>query len=250
MSIQDDLDQINQKIEDNKDFVLYADVGTIPNADMDNNLIQVARLGEASHDAAQISLIAAEDTQLTFVAVTNLAGEAATSAAEAEYWAGQSGEVVSVQGKKGVVSLVQEDFPWMGAGQLLTADDLPQATPAELNEGTQTAPRIYAPKTFYDAAAFVELTSAASITPDLDAGNNFNLALEHNATLNNPTGAKSGQTGTIVVTHDGSSTLSYGANWKFSGGAPDLSTEATTDIITYLVVSPTMILAVLGEDFS
>lgn len=124
-------------------------------------------------------------------------------------------------------------------------DKVPLATEQELAEGTETAPRIYAPKTFYDAAAFVAHNIANPL--NLNTGNNFTISITANSTLANPTGAKSGQTGTLHVAHDENLTLSFGSAWKFIGGVPELPNTAGQAVITYQVVDTTNILATFGE---
>lgn len=96
------------------------------------------------------------------------------------------------------------------------------------------------------------LTDGATITPDFSAANNFSVTLGGNRTLANPSNLTAGQSGTIVVTQDGtgSRTLAYGSNWKFPGGtAPTLTTTASAvDVIAYYVESATRITARLIAD--
>ena len=69
-----------------------------------------------------------------------------------------------------------------------------------------------------------------------------------NRTLANPSNIVAGQTGSIVVTQDGtgSRTLAYGTFWDFAGGtAPTLTTSANAvDRVDYVVASATDIHAV------
>jgi hypothetical protein len=62
-----------------------------------------------------------------------------------------------------------------------------------------------------------------------------------NYSLANPTNGKDGQSGKIEITQDatGTRTLSYGANWLFSGGVdPILSTAANArDVLFYEVLA-------------
>ena len=96
------------------------------------------------------------------------------------------------------------------------------------------------------------LTDGATITPDFAVANNFSVTLGGNRTLANPSNLTAGQSGTIVVTQDGtgSRTLAYGGNWKFPGGtAPTLTTTASAvDVIAYYVESATRITARLIAD--
>jgi hypothetical protein len=96
------------------------------------------------------------------------------------------------------------------------------------------------------------LTDGATITPDFAAGNNFSVTLGGNRTLANPSNLTAGQSGTIVITQDGtgSRTLAYGSNWKSPGGtAPTLTTTASAvDVIAYYVESASRITARLISD--
>lgn len=96
------------------------------------------------------------------------------------------------------------------------------------------------------------LTDGATITPDFAVANNFSVTLGGNRTLANPSNLTAGQSGTIVITQDGtgSRTLAYGSNWKFPGGtAPTLTTTASAvDVIAYYVESASRITARLISD--
>lgn len=96
------------------------------------------------------------------------------------------------------------------------------------------------------------LTDGATITPDFAAANNFSVTLGGNRTLANPSNLTAGQSGSIVITQDGtgSRTLAYGTYWKFpSGTAPTLTTTASAvDVLVYYVESATRITARLIGD--
>jgi len=98
------------------------------------------------------------------------------------------------------------------------------------------------------------LTSATTITMDFDTAQNFSVTLSHNTTFANPTNINVGQSGSIVITQDGtgSRTASFGSNFKFVGGtAPTLSTTASAvDRIDYFVVSASLIHAVVSLNVS
>lgn len=108
--------------------------------------------------------------------------------------------------------------------------------------------------TAYKAAtgAITALTDASTITPDMNAANNFSVTLGGSRTLANPTNITAGQSGVIVITQDGtgSRTLAYGSYWKFPGGtAPTLTTTASAvDVLAYYVESSTRITARLISD--
>lgn len=132
----------------------------------------------------------------------------------------------------------------IGSGSLAVA--------ADVWAGTSTTKAV-TPDALQDAVAPTALTSGATVTPDFNAGLNFTLTLAHNATLANPSNAQAGDSGVIKITQDGtgSRTMAYGANWKFPGGAPVLSTAAgTIDVLAYWCTSSSEVLAVLTKAYS
>jgi hypothetical protein len=121
--------------------------------------------------------------------------------------------------------------------------------------GSSTSTGI-SPRRMFTLAAEVSLTDGATVTPDFNTGLNFKWTIGGNRTLANPTNAKSGQSGIINITQDGtgSRVISYGGNWKFPGGAATngvLSTAAgAVDSIAYYVRADGTILATLSKAFS
>ena len=99
----------------------------------------------------------------------------------------------------------------------------------------------------WSAANYITLVDAATLTIDFSAGFNFFVTIGGNRVLANPTNAKPGQTGFIVVAEDstGGYTVSYGSVWKFPTGAqPVFDTGASrVNVICYTVVTPTFIVA-------
>ena len=125
------------------------------------------------------------------------------------------------------------------------------ATVAQLLAGASSAVAV-TPAALIAAAAPVALVDAATITPDLATGINFTVTLGGNRILANPANAQPGASGVVIVSQDGtgSRALAYGSAWKFPGGAPVLSnTAAAIDVISYFVVSPTLILCTLVRAF-
>lgn len=104
----------------------------------------------------------------------------------------------------------------------------------------------------WSAQAFVALTQATTIAVDLSTGINFTTTMTGNRTLGAPSNAKVGQSGVIEIIQDatGSRTLAYNAVWMFAGGTdPVLTTTANAkDYLSYVVISPTFILASLVKD--
>lgn len=75
-------------------------------------------------------------------------------------------------------------------------------------------------------APYVNATAAGPLALDAQSSNAFELTLTGNLTLQNPTGPAAGQQITIRLKQDGigSRTITWPAKFKFSGGAPVLST--------------------------
>ena len=80
-------------------------------------------------------------------------------------------------------------------------DSAALATAADFQ--SDTASKILPVGSVWDAAEYVAFTYASSVTLDLNAGFNFSTTLTGNITLANPTNAKPGQSGVIVLTQDG-----------------------------------------------
>jgi hypothetical protein len=103
----------------------------------------------------------------------------------------------------------------------------------------------------FDAAtrgAITALTSASTVTPNFATTNHFSLTLGHAVTIANPTNLTAGQSGAIVITQGASTayTVSYGSNWKFSGGTPTMSTGlSSVSTLVYYVESASRITAQL-----
>ncbi len=95
--------------------------------------------------------------------------------------------------------------------------------------------------------AYVTLTDAATVAVDMSLGNQFQVTLGGNRTLDAPTNVVAGQSGVIRVVQDGSGskTLGYNSVWKFAGGTvPTLTTTANAvDLLAYHVESTTRIAA-------
>jgi hypothetical protein len=102
------------------------------------------------------------------------------------------------------------------------------------------------------SADVIGLTSASTVTIDMDTGQNFSCTMAHAITFANPTNANAGQSGSIVLTQDGSGsrTASFGTNWKFVGGtAPTLTTTAAAvDRIDYFIAGASAVHAVVSLD--
>lgn len=131
-----------------------------------------------------------------------------------------------------------------------------EATSAEMWTGTSSA-KVVTPKKIYDAAAPVAVVYAATVTLDGAAGISWEIGTLTGAiTLANPTSFKPGQSGLIRLTQDatGGRIVTYGANWKFQGGAAVngvLSTTANAvDVIGYSVANSGVIYCELGKAYA
>jgi hypothetical protein len=109
-----------------------------------------------------------------------------------------------------------------------------------------TADRALTGAVVWDAADTVALswTSGGTTAVDLNAGINFTVTTATgNSTLGAPTNAKTGQSGFIYITQDGSTprTLAYNAAWVFAGGTdPALTASAgAKDVLFYQVLDDT-----------
>lgn len=94
------------------------------------------------------------------------------------------------------------------------------------------------------------LTDAATVAVDMGAVH-FTLTIAGNRTLGNPTSAKPGQMGRIVITQGsgGNHTLGYGSDWEFAGTTPPvLSTAAgAKDVLYYDVLASGSIFGSLNK---
>lgn len=97
------------------------------------------------------------------------------------------------------------------------------------------------------------LTSSTAITIDMSTAQNHSVTLAHNTTFDISNGT-AGQTGSIIITQDGtgSRTASFSSKFKFAGAtAPTLTTTASAvDRIDYIIVSSTLIHAVATLNLS
>ena len=101
-------------------------------------------------------------------------------------------------------------------------------------------------------ATITAATSSSGITLDLGASVHHSVTLAHNTTFADPSNEVAGQSGSIIITQDGtgSRTAAWNSAWKWTGGtAPTLSTAASAvDRIDYLVVAAGNIHAVASLD--
>jgi len=95
------------------------------------------------------------------------------------------------------------------------------------------------------AGKVVAIGTASTITIDMSTANNFELTLDGNYTIGNPTNIVKGQSGFIALTQDGtgSRTVGWGTYWDWPAATPaTLSTAANSvDIVAYYVRNTTSI---------
>jgi len=134
------------------------------------------------------------------------------------------------------------------AGKVATADE---ATAAQIN--SNTAGKWLSTDQAWAAAAHHDQTASGSVTLDLASGSNFRVTANGNVTLANPTNAKVGQSGFIMLSEDGTGgrTFAFGASWKFvNGNVPSLLTTAgANNVLFYSVFDANFILAVVPGYF-
>jgi len=94
---------------------------------------------------------------------------------------------------------------------------------------------------------------ATGIALDFSSGNNFQITLTGNTTLQNPSNIASGQAGAIYIIQNSSgNTMAFGSYWNYPGGSgsvPSLtSTSGATDLLVYYTTSTTGIVFRLVQD--
>ena len=112
-----------------------------------------------------------------------------------------------------------------------------KATAANFRTGADQV--FLTPKNIYDANAFVNLTDAATIAVDLNAGINFAVTITTNRTLGFPTNPKIGQGGYIDVAQPaaGSKLLDFASGYTFEQGVkPTLDSGANRVTSLYYFV--------------
>ena len=139
----------------------------------------------------------------------------------------------------------------IGVGTNVTfSDGSTQTTAAAANGATTTGVQTFtaAQRGEVDVVAY-----ATGIQLDLSSGNNFQISLTGNTTLQNPTNIASGQAGAIYIIQASSgNTMAFGSYWNYPGGSgsvPSLTaTSGATDLLVYYTTSTTGIAYRLVQD--
>lgn len=107
-----------------------------------------------------------------------------------------------------------------------------EASASEIWTGSETG-KFISPDKLFDAAAPITLASATNATAvNMATGINFNLPLDEDSEISNPSNAKPGQSGRIRVTDDGTGgwDLTFDTNWKFIGTDPTPITTTASEV--------------------
>lgn len=234
--------------------------GAIVNADIasgaaiaDSKLATISTAGKVSNSATTAtnlntaSAIVARDASGNFSAGTITAALTGTASAATALATARTIQGVSFDGTANITVVTA------GSGISVTGTAVANTGVLSVNGGTGAVTNVAVTNTAQSFSAAQRgtvsaLTSAATVTPDFAVANNFSLTLGTNVTLANPTNLTAGQSGSIVITQGAATayTLAYGANWKFSGGTPTMSTAlSSVSTLVYYVESASRITAQL-----
>lgn len=200
--------------------------GAVLTADIADGAITTAKLDDAAVTAAKVGSKTLQANSIADAAITGAKVAAAglgsnTLAASAVTIAKVS--VASLAGGNAVFSHLNNTYKKSQVGQIVTLGHIKA-------EGAVTS---------------------NTVTLNFANGNHFSWTTNAAITVANPTSANVGQTGSIVVTSNGSYTVSFAENWRFPAGtAPTLSTTAgMTDRIDYFVIAANAVQAVATVNY-
>jgi hypothetical protein len=244
--------------------VIVSGNASIVNADInasagivDTKLATIATAGKVSNSATTAvstntaSAIVARDSSGNFSAGTITAALTGTASSATALATARTIQGVSFDGTANITVATA------GSGISVTGTAIANTGVLSVNGNAGTISNVAVTNavqsfTVAQRGTITALTDGATITPDFAAANNFSVTLGGSRTLANPTNLTAGQSGTIVITQDGtgSRTLAYGSYFKFAGGtAPTLTTTAAAvDVIGYFVESSTRITARILND--
>lgn len=136
---------------------------------------------------------------------------------------------------EGSLAYVQDedvDYRWDGSAWGTVSGGATEASASEIWTGSETGKYI-SPDKLFDAAAPQTLTSSSNVTAvNMNLGINFNLSLDEDSEIANPTNVKAGQSGRIRVTDDGTGgwDLTFDTNWNFIGTDPTPITTVASEV--------------------
>ncbi|HVG51537.1 MAG TPA: hypothetical protein VM867_07890 [Xanthobacteraceae bacterium] len=144
----------------------------------------------------------------------------------------------------------RQDAGWVPASTGGGGGAIPvAATVAEYRAGT-VADKYISPAVAFGAAATVMLTDAASVAPDLSLGFDFQWNINAaGRTLANPTNAKPGQKGIILLVNSSGTVTTYGSAYKFPGAVKPASIAGQIDILSYIVIDASNIYCMHAGNF-
>lgn len=123
-----------------------------------------------------------------------------------------------------------------------------EASDGEIRVGTVS--KYISARRAYTANAPVTVAYASTLTFNMNNGINFVCELSGNPTLANPTNAKAGASGQIILKHSNRQIAAKGSAWKFPGGLPALSTGSNViDVISYFVEASNSIICTMSKGF-
>jgi len=135
------------------------------------------------------------------------------------------------------------------------ASAIPVAATAAEYLANSAPTKMLTPGAVWTAGNQLQLTDAATVTPDFSLGIDFQWTIGAvGRTLANPLNAKPGQKGILILRQDttGNRTITtWGSAWLFPGGVkPTLSTAGFAfDVVSYFVLSSSLIFCTFNADF-
>lgn len=226
-------------------------IDTINSSDLNAAISSAETAGNAAAAAAASALAAASSVASIGTSVTQAQAAAAAAAASAAS-INPAAFATAAQGTKADTALqpaaIGVSIQGYDATTLKSAAIGVTVQPFDGNTAKVNLAQAW---TNRQRSAYVTLTDAATITVDLQVGNNYRVTLAGNRTLGAPTNYQEGTSGSIFIKQDatGSRTLAYASAWKFEGGViPTLTTAANAvDRLDYITEGST-VNAVLTKD--